>query len=91
MAFIIVIVRESNEYIFKCCLYWSFYLKGASVKPFGSFVSILYAKSGDLDVSIDVRSGSGLPINKKKKQDALGELMRALQNRGKFIDLFLNR
>ncbi|GJN17181.1 hypothetical protein PR202_gb04231 [Eleusine coracana subsp. coracana] len=57
-------------------------LRGSPVKPFGSFVSNLYAKSGDLDVSVDLRSGSDLPISKKKKQNALRELMRALQIRG---------
>ncbi|TVU10168.1 hypothetical protein EJB05_43679, partial [Eragrostis curvula] len=57
-------------------------LRGAAVKPFGSFVSILYAKSGDLDVSVDLWSGSDLPISKKNKQNVLRELMRALQIRG---------
>ncbi|GJM92584.1 hypothetical protein PR202_ga09065 [Eleusine coracana subsp. coracana] len=67
-------------------------LRGSPVKPFGSFVSNLYAKSGDLDVSVDLRSGSDLPISKKKKQNALRELMRALQIRGKLlVDLLPNR
>ncbi|TVU36549.1 hypothetical protein EJB05_18486, partial [Eragrostis curvula] len=57
-------------------------LRGAAVKPFGSFVSNLYAKSGDLDVSVDLRSGSVLPRSKTKKQNVLRELMRALQIRG---------
>jgi len=57
-------------------------LRGAAVKPFGSFLSNLYAKSGDLDVSVDLRNGSRLPISKKKKQNALRELMKALQMRG---------
>uniref|UniRef100_K3XS57 Poly(A) RNA polymerase mitochondrial-like central palm domain-containing protein n=1 Tax=Setaria italica TaxID=4555 RepID=K3XS57_SETIT len=56
-------------------------LRGAVVKPFGSFISNLYAKSGDLDVSVDLWSSSR-PISKKKKQNALRELMRALQIRG---------
>ncbi|OEL33123.1 Protein HESO1 [Dichanthelium oligosanthes] len=62
-------------------------LRGASVKPFGSFISNLYAKSGDLDVSIDLWNGSSLPISKKKKQNALRELMRALQIRGVARDM----
>ncbi|CAL4953692.1 unnamed protein product [Urochloa decumbens] len=57
-------------------------LRGATVKPFGSFVSNLYAKSGDLDVSVDLWSSSRIPISKKKKQNALRELRRALQIRG---------
>uniref|UniRef100_J3L5S9 Poly(A) RNA polymerase mitochondrial-like central palm domain-containing protein n=2 Tax=Oryza brachyantha TaxID=4533 RepID=J3L5S9_ORYBR len=57
-------------------------LKGALVKPFGSFVSQLYAKSGDLDVSVELCNALNLPISKKKKQDALRELWRALQRRG---------
>jgi DNA polymerase sigma len=59
-------------------------------KPFGSFISNLYAKSGDLDVSVDLWSSSSIPIvRKKKKQSALRELMRALQIRGKLsVDLF---
>ncbi|CAL4946608.1 unnamed protein product [Urochloa decumbens] len=57
-------------------------LRGATVKPFGSFVSNLYAKSGDLDVSVDLWSSSRIPISKKKNQNALRELRRALQIRG---------
>jgi DNA polymerase sigma len=68
---------------FNCCLTDFFYLTGAAVKPFGSFISKLHAKSGDLDVSVDLCNGSKLPISKKKKQNALRELMRALQIRGK--------
>jgi DNA polymerase sigma len=57
-------------------------LRGASVKPFGSFVSQLYAKSGDLDVSVELFNALNLPISKRKKQDTLREVRRALQKRG---------
>ncbi|KAL6853658.1 hypothetical protein ACP4OV_019687 [Aristida adscensionis] len=57
-------------------------LRGAYVKPFGSFVSNLYAKSGDLDLSIDLWNSSNLPISKNKKQHVLRELMRTLKIRG---------
>lgn len=57
-------------------------LTGAAVKPFGSFVSDLYSKSGDLDLSVQFQNGSNLLINKKKKQYALREVRRALQIRG---------
>jgi hypothetical protein len=55
---------------------------GAAVKPFGSFVSDLYSKSGDLDLSIQLWSATNLPINKKRKQNVLREVRRALLNRG---------
>uniref|UniRef100_A0A0E0JQY8 Poly(A) RNA polymerase mitochondrial-like central palm domain-containing protein n=1 Tax=Oryza punctata TaxID=4537 RepID=A0A0E0JQY8_ORYPU len=57
-------------------------LRGASVKPFGSFVSQLYAKSGDLDVSVELVNPLNLPTTKRKKQDTLREVRRALQRRG---------
>uniref|UniRef100_A0A0D9V7R3 Poly(A) RNA polymerase mitochondrial-like central palm domain-containing protein n=1 Tax=Leersia perrieri TaxID=77586 RepID=A0A0D9V7R3_9ORYZ len=57
-------------------------VEGASVKPFGSFVSQLYAKSGDLDVSVELSNPLNLPTTKKKKQDTLREVRRALQRRG---------
>uniref|UniRef100_A0A0E0JQY6 Poly(A) RNA polymerase mitochondrial-like central palm domain-containing protein n=1 Tax=Oryza punctata TaxID=4537 RepID=A0A0E0JQY6_ORYPU len=55
-------------------------LRGAVFKPFGSFVSNLYSNSGDLDISVQLPNNS--IISKKKKQNVLRELMRALQNRG---------
>uniref|UniRef100_A0ACD5WGS2 Uncharacterized protein n=1 Tax=Avena sativa TaxID=4498 RepID=A0ACD5WGS2_AVESA len=55
-------------------------LSGAAVKPFGSFLSNLYSKSGDLDLSVQLISCSNVPINKKKKQTILRELRKALKN-----------
>uniref|UniRef100_A0ACD5YDX9 Uncharacterized protein n=1 Tax=Avena sativa TaxID=4498 RepID=A0ACD5YDX9_AVESA len=57
-------------------------LKDAAVKPFGSFVSNLYAKSGDLDVSVELSNGSSLCITNKRKNNALKELRKALQIKG---------
>ncbi|CAM0883540.1 unnamed protein product [Alopecurus aequalis] len=56
-------------------------LSGAAVKPFGSFLSNLYSKSGDLDLSVQLINSSNLPLNKKKKQTILRELRKALQKR----------
>ncbi|CAM0883545.1 unnamed protein product [Alopecurus aequalis] len=64
----------------------SIYLVGdlgdAAVKPFGSFVSNLYAKSGDLDVSVELPNKFGFPTSKESKQYALRKLMVALQIEG---------
>ncbi|XP_047056543.1 protein HESO1-like [Lolium rigidum] len=53
-----------------------------TVKPFGSFVSKLYAKSGDLDVSVELANYSGFPTGKKRKKNALRELGAALRTKG---------
>ena len=52
------------------------------MKPFGSFVSDLYSKSGDLDLSVQLWNGSNHPINKRKKQNTLREVRKALLSRG---------
>ncbi|XP_062225889.1 protein HESO1-like [Phragmites australis] len=57
-------------------------LRGVAVKPFGSFVSDLYSKSGDLDLSVQLWNDSNVPTNKKKKQNVLKEVRRALLTRG---------
>ncbi|KAI5003811.1 hypothetical protein ZWY2020_030971 [Hordeum vulgare] len=57
-------------------------LKGAAAKPFGSFLSNLYSKSGDLDISVQLMNGSNLPINKKKKISTLKAVRTALQKGG---------
>ncbi|KAG9453105.1 hypothetical protein H6P81_006009 [Aristolochia fimbriata] len=57
-------------------------LRGATVEPFGSFISNLYTKWGDLDISIEL---SGMPfssVGRSRKQDLLREIMRALRRRG---------
>lgn len=59
-------------------------LRGATVEPFGSYVSNLYNRWGDLDISIDVSSGSLVPSAKKRqKQILLRDVMRALQRSGR--------
>ncbi|VAH66335.1 unnamed protein product [Triticum turgidum subsp. durum] len=57
-------------------------LKGAAAKPFGSFLSNLYSKSGDLDISVQLMNSSNLPINKKKKISILKAVRTALQRGG---------
>ncbi|KAL6853656.1 hypothetical protein ACP4OV_019685 [Aristida adscensionis] len=64
------------------CMHSVAALKGAAVKPFGSFVSELYSKSGDLDLSVQISNASNLPMNKKKKQNVLRDVRRALLTRG---------
>ncbi|OAY83472.1 protein HESO1-like [Ananas comosus] len=57
-------------------------LKGAAVKPFGSFVSNLYTRWGDLDISIELPDSSQTPLSRKGKQHVLRNIMRALQRTG---------
>ncbi|XVF83731.1 hypothetical protein PTKIN_Ptkin16aG0515400 [Pterospermum kingtungense] len=58
-------------------------LRGATVEPFGSFVSNLFSRWGDLDISIELPYGSYVSsAGKKRKQSLLGELLRALRLKG---------
>ncbi|XP_050386164.1 protein HESO1-like [Argentina anserina] len=58
-------------------------LRGATVEPFGSFVSNLYACWGDLDVSIEFSKGTYISeYGKKHKEQLLGVVMRAMTLRG---------
>ncbi|XP_023639489.1 protein HESO1 isoform X1 [Capsella rubella] len=58
-------------------------LRGATVQPFGSFVSNLFTRWGDLDISVDLFSGSSILFTgKKQKQKLLGHLLRALRANG---------
>jgi tRNA nucleotidyltransferase (CCA-adding enzyme) len=58
-------------------------LRGATVQPFGSFVSNLFTRWGDLDISVDLFSGSSILFTgKKQKQTLLGHLLRALRASG---------
>ncbi|VVB02763.1 unnamed protein product [Arabis nemorensis] len=58
-------------------------LRGATVQPFGSFVSNLFTRWGDLDISVDLFSGSSILFTgKKQKQTLLGQLLRALRASG---------
>ena len=59
---------------------------GATVEPFGSFVSNLFTRWGDLDISIELPHGSYVSsAGKKMKQSLLGELLRALSHKGDLL------
>ena len=61
---------------------------GATVEPFGSFVSNLFTCWGDLDISIELSNGSHISsAGKKHKQTLLGDLLKALRMKGKFLIL----
>ncbi|ESQ52661.1 hypothetical protein EUTSA_v10016564mg [Eutrema salsugineum] len=63
-------------------------LRGATVQPFGSFVSNLFTRWGDLDISVDLFSGSSILFTgKKQKQTFLGQLLRALRASGAWYRL----
>ncbi|XP_077238925.1 nucleotidyltransferase family protein isoform X2 [Tasmannia lanceolata] len=53
-------------------------LRGASVEPFGSFVSNLYTRSGDLDISIELPNSIISSIARKQKKNLLRDVLRAL-------------
>ncbi|KAK9913599.1 hypothetical protein M0R45_037410 [Rubus argutus] len=58
-------------------------LRGATVEPFGSFVSELFTRWGDLDVSIEFSKGSYISsYGRKHTQEVLRDLMRAMRQRG---------
>lgn len=60
-------------------------LRGATVEPFGSFVSNLFTRWGDLDVSIELPNGSYISsAGKKHKQTLLLDVLKALKRRGGF-------
>ncbi|KAJ0901181.1 putative polynucleotide adenylyltransferase [Helianthus annuus] len=56
-------------------------LRGATVEPFGSFVSNLFTRWGDLDISIELPNGSYIPTaGKKLKQTLLLDVLKALKS-----------
>lgn len=60
-------------------------LRGATVEPFGSFVSNLFTRWGDLDISIELPNGSYIPsAGKKHKQTLLLDVLKALKRKGGF-------
>ncbi|XP_024990021.1 protein HESO1 isoform X1 [Cynara cardunculus var. scolymus] len=60
-------------------------LRGATVEPFGSFVSNLFTKWGDLDVSVELPNGSYISAaGKKYKQTLLLDILKALKRKGGF-------
>lgn len=60
-------------------------LRGATVEPFGSFLSQLYTRWGDLDISVELSNGTYISTAARKhKQTLLGELLKALRRTGGF-------
>nr|GMD59061.1 protein HESO1 [Ipomoea batatas] len=58
-------------------------LRGATVEPFGSFVSDLFTRWGDLDISIELANGSYIAsAGKKHKQNLLEDVLKALKIKG---------
>ncbi|XP_065012212.1 protein HESO1 isoform X2 [Musa acuminata AAA Group] len=62
-------------------------LRGAVVRPFGSFVSNLYTKWGDLDVSVQLDNGLGDSASKTVKRNLLRDIMRALRRYGNYHNI----
>ncbi|KAK7290134.1 hypothetical protein RIF29_04341 [Crotalaria pallida] len=63
-------------------------LRGANVEPYGSFVSNLFTRWGDLDISVELLNGSHIPATgKKQKQALLGDLLKALRRQGRWNSL----
>ncbi|CAK9135655.1 unnamed protein product [Ilex paraguariensis] len=58
-------------------------LRGATVEPYGSFVSNLFTRWGDLDVSVELHNGSYISsAGKKHKQSLLEDILKALRRKG---------
>ncbi|GAB4831840.1 Protein heso1 [Ancistrocladus abbreviatus] len=58
-------------------------LRGATVEPFGSFLSNLFTRGGDLDISIELSNGSYISsAGRKHKQTLLGDVLKALRRKG---------
>lgn len=57
-------------------------LKDVVVRPFGSFISNLHTRWGDLDISVEITSRSPSSTSKRHKQNVLRDIMRALQRKG---------
>lgn len=57
-------------------------LKDVVVKPFGSFVSNLYTKGGDLDISVELSHTSPSSTSRNRKQRALRDIMKVLRRTG---------
>ncbi|CAK9323789.1 unnamed protein product [Citrullus colocynthis] len=65
-------------------------LRGATVEPFGSFVSNLFSRWGDLDLSIQLHNRSYISTaGKKHKQSLLKDIQKALRKKGGWYKLQL--
>lgn len=61
---------------------------GVTVEPYGSFVSNLFTKWGDLDISIELQNGSYISsAGRKHKQSLLADVLRALRKRGTLLQV----
>lgn len=59
---------------------------GATAEPFGSFVSNLFTRWGDLDISIDLPNGAYISsAGKKRKQNLLVDFQKALRKMGNLL------
>ncbi|CAI8597269.1 unnamed protein product [Vicia faba] len=58
-------------------------LRGATVEPFGSYVSNLFTRWGDLDISIEILNGTHIAsAGKKQKQTLLVNFLKVLRVKG---------
>ncbi|KAG6600034.1 Protein HESO1, partial [Cucurbita argyrosperma subsp. sororia] len=65
-------------------------LRGATIDPFGSFVSNLFSRWGDLDISVQLHNGSYVSTaGKKLKQSLLKDVQKALRKKGGWYKLQL--
>ncbi|XP_063943701.1 protein HESO1-like [Daucus carota subsp. sativus] len=65
-------------------------LRGATVEPIGSFVSELFTKWGDLDISVEILTGSHISnTGKRQKESLLADLVGALRSKGTWRKLRL--
>lgn len=56
------------------------------MEPFGSFVSNLFTRWGDLDISIDLPNGAYISsAGKKRKQNLLVDFQKALRKMGNLL------
>ena len=56
------------------------------MEPLGSFVSNLFTRWGDLDISIDLCKGAYISyVEKNRKQILLVDLQKALRQRGNLL------
>ncbi|CAM8966684.1 unnamed protein product [Rhodiola kirilowii] len=63
-------------------------LRGATVEPFGSFVSNLFSRWSDLDLSIELPNGSFISsAGKKHKQGILRDVQKAMRRAGQWRKL----
>lgn len=59
---------------------------GATVEPYGSFVSNLFTRWADLDISIELQNGSYISSpGRKHKQSLLLDVLRALRKKGNLL------